>query len=91
MFDAGELVSKTNVTSNKNAMLLSLVSSSFGNGQPLPPYIELPKAFEFAQRLEELNPDLISIRHFAEPEYSAFAVMQIASQNITQEILELVA
>ena len=36
-----------------------------------------------------LDRDILSIRHIAEPEYSAFAVMQIVSQGISRDMTQL--
>jgi hypothetical protein len=57
-----------------------------GNGRPLPPYLEMPKSFEFLKRLEDIDKDIVSIRHMAEPEYSAFAVLQVSTQCINTDI-----
>ena len=78
-----------NTTSNKVTSLLHLLSSSLGNGQPLPPYLEMPEPFQFLKKINEIDRDILSIRHIAEPEYSAFAVMQIVSQSINADIKKL--
>ena len=49
----------------------------------------MPEPFQFLKRLESMDRDILDIRHIAEPEYSAFAVMQIVSQGITSDIAEL--
>ena len=59
------------------------------NGQALPPYLDMPKPFEFVNKLKSLDPDLLSIRHIAEPEYSAFAVVQICAATVNADILRL--
>jgi len=59
------------------------------NAQPLPPYLEVPKPFEFIEKLESIDPDLLSVRHIADPEYSAFAVVQICSNMINVDMTEL--
>lgn len=38
----------------------------------------------------QIDPDLLSIRHIAEPEYSAFAVVHICAQTINVDLQELV-
>ncbi|KAK5171787.1 uncharacterized protein LTR77_003423 [Saxophila tyrrhenica] len=77
-------------TSNQITSLLSLLASSLSNGQPLPPYLRMPESFQLVRRLEHVNPDIVSVRHVAEPEYSAFAVMQVTSQCINTDVLKLV-
>lgn len=49
----------------------------------------MPEPFQFVKRLEALDRDILSIRHIAEPEYSAFAVMQIVSQGISRDMMQL--
>ena len=56
------------------------------NGNPLPPYLKQPPAYKLSQRLEELDPDILSVSHIAEPGYSAFAVMQIASSIFSDDL-----
>ena len=56
----------------------------------VPPYLDMPEPFQFVKRLDAINKDILSIRHFAEPEYSAFAVMQIVSQSINMDVVLLV-
>ena len=58
-------------------------------GTPLPPYIQMPEPFAFVRRVNEVDKDLLSIRHIAEPEYSAFAVMQIVARLINEDIVKL--
>jgi hypothetical protein len=71
------------------ASLMSLLASSLSNGIPLPPYLEMPQPFSYVKRLNELDNDIISIRHMAEPEYSAFAVMQVVTQCVNTDIRKL--
>ncbi|KAK4955886.1 hypothetical protein LTR10_006825 [Elasticomyces elasticus] len=87
--DFRELMAKTSNTSHRITSLLALLSSSMSYGQPLPPYIETPKPFEFVKSLNTIDPDVLSIRHIAEPEYSAFAVVQVCSQAIHADLERL--
>ena len=82
----GRLLSSVNVTANKTTSLLSLLSSSLSNAQPLPPYLDMPEPFQFVKQIESIDKDILSIRHIAQPEYSAFAVMQIVSQCINTDV-----
>ena len=43
-----------------------------------------------SQKLEELDPDILSVSHIAEPGYSAFAVMQIASSLVSDDLGKLI-
>lgn len=49
----------------------------------------MPEPFQFLRRLEAMDRDILDIRHITEPEYSAFAVMQIVSNGITSDLAEL--
>ena len=70
--------------------MLSLLSAAVTNGNPLPPYLAAPPAFRLSQRLEAMDADILSINHIAEPGYSAFAVMQVASSLISQDLEKLI-
>ncbi|KAK4547039.1 hypothetical protein LTR36_001260 [Oleoguttula mirabilis] len=87
--DFRKLLTSVNTTSHQVTSLLSLLSSSMTNGQPLPPYLEMPKPFQFLKKLESIDPDLLSIRHIAEPEYSAFAVVSICAQAVHNDVEKL--
>lgn len=78
-----------NETSNKITSLFSMLASSLSNAQPLPPYLEMPEPFQFLKRMNEIDRDILSIRHISEPEYSAFAVMQVVSTSINADIVKL--
>jgi hypothetical protein len=73
-------------TSHDITSMLSLLSASVTNGQPLPPYMKAPEPFYFSKKLEALDPDILSIRHVDEPEYAVFAVFQVASRCIIFEL-----
>ena len=77
-------------TGHQITSMLSLLASSLSNGQPLPPYLDIPQSFRLVDTIEKVNKDLVSVRHIAEPEYSAFAVMQVATQCINTDIKKLV-
>ncbi|GAB7358451.1 hypothetical protein MBLNU230_g2515t2 [Neophaeotheca triangularis] len=87
--DFRKLAQEVNPTSHRITSHLSLLSSSISNGQPLPPYMQMPKAFAFVKELESMDRDILSVRHIAEPEYSAFAVIQICAQCLTADIDKL--
>lgn len=87
--DFRTLLASVNISSHRITTLLSVLSSSMRTAAPLPPHLELPEPFAFAKKMERLDADILSVRHMAEPEYSAFAVMQVVSKNITGDIEEL--
>lgn len=89
--DFARLVSSVNTTSQEITSILALLSASVTNGNPLPPYLKAPQAYKLSARLEELDADILSINHIAEPGYSAFAVMQIASSLVSDDMEKLIA
>ena len=88
--DFARLVSSVNATSQQITSTLALLSASVTNGKPLPPYMKAPQAFKLSEKLEELDADILSIDHIAEPGYSAFAVLQIASSHISNDLGQLI-
>lgn len=76
-------------TSHGITLTLSLLSSSLTNGQPLPPFFETPKPFEFVERLQAIDKSILSVRHIAEPEYSAFVVIQLCAESLNINLILL--
>jgi hypothetical protein len=66
-----------------------MLSSSITNGQPLPPYLHAPPAYQLNRKLEQVDPEILSLRHIAEPGYAAFAVMSISTHCIQMDIERL--
>ncbi|KAF2758020.1 hypothetical protein EJ05DRAFT_438934 [Pseudovirgaria hyperparasitica] len=74
------------IPSHSVTSTLYLLSSSMINAQPLPPHPPLPKEYDLLRHLQELDPHIMAVRHVAEPGYSGFAVMQIASRSIIADL-----
>ena len=74
------------LTSHEMTSILCLVSASVTNAQPLPPYLRVPKPFALAERMESVDPGILSVRHMSEPCYAAFAVLEVASSLIVEEV-----
>ena len=87
--DFRRVIKDANVTSHEITTLLSLLSSSIQNGQPLPPYLKVPQGYQLSQKLEAVDSDILSLRHIAEPGYAAFAVMAISTRCISMDIERL--
>jgi Putative ER transporter, 6TM, N-terminal/Fusaric acid resistance protein-like/Aromatic acid exporter family member 2 len=79
-----------NITSHDITSTLCLASASIINSQPLPPYLRVPRPYALADRMESIDPELLSVRHVAEPCYAAFAVLEIASSLLTEELAHIV-
>lgn len=87
--DFRRVIKDANVTSHEITTLLSLLSSSIQNGQPLPPYLKVPQNYQLSQKLAAVDSDILSLRHIAEPGYAAFAVMAISTRCISMDIERL--
>lgn len=87
--DFRRVIASARVTSHEITSLLSLLSSSISNGQPLPPYLHAPPGYQLNRTLEDVDPEILSLRHIAEPGYAAFAVMTICTRCIHMDIERL--
>ena len=87
----GRLVHAVNVTSQDLTSLLSLLSASVTSGSPLPPYLRAPEPYGLTAKLEAIDADILDISHVTEPGYAAFAVMQIASSLISDDMGKLIS
>ncbi|KAH8599866.1 hypothetical protein B0O99DRAFT_564613 [Bisporella sp. PMI_857] len=88
--DLTALVDQIGPTSSRITSLLSLLSASVRQGSALPPHIPLPQPYNLSRRLEALDKGILDFRHIEEPGYSAYAVMQVASSLITDDLARLV-
>lgn len=84
--DFRKILTSIRATSHEITGLLSLLSASIANGQPLPPYLKTPQPYQLSTKLEEIDHDILSVRHIAEPGYAAFAVIQVSSRCIIAEL-----
>ena len=84
-----KLIGEANVTSEAVTTLLSLLSASITNGSPLPPYLRIPEPYLLAQKLDDLDQDILSVRHIAEPGYSSFAVIQIGTRCMIDDLKKI--
>ena len=82
---------EANLTSNSVTLLLSLLSASLGNGTALPPYLSAPEPYLWSQKLEQLDSDILSIRHIAEPGYASFAVIQLGTTGLIDDLRDVLA
>jgi hypothetical protein len=84
-----KLIGETNVTSQAITTLLTLMSASVANGQPLPPYLRVPEPFRYTEKLDEMDMDLLSVKHIAEPGYASFAVTQLGTKCVIDDLKKL--
>jgi hypothetical protein len=69
---------------------LALLSASVTQGSALPPFLSLPPPYNLTRRLEALDKGILDSRHITEPAYSAYAVMQVASSLVSDDLARLV-
>lgn len=69
---------------------LSVLSNSIVTGQALPPYLSLPPPYELSEQLQRLDPQILSTAHVIEPGYASFAVLQIATTLINDDMENLI-
>ncbi|KUJ22025.1 uncharacterized protein LY89DRAFT_391405 [Mollisia scopiformis] len=88
--DLTHLIDSISPTSHSITSILSLLSASVKQGSALPPYIQTPEPYDLSRKLEKLNPGILDARHVEEPGYSAYAVMQVCSSLVRDDLLRLV-
>ena len=52
--------------------------------------MKAPQPYELSNKLRVLDPDILSIRNVDEPGYAAFAVTQIASSLVSDDLGKLI-
>lgn len=88
--DLMTLVDSIGPTSHSITSILSLLSASVKTGSALPPYIQLPEPYDLSRRLEKLDKGILDAKHVEEPGYSAYAVLQVCSSLVTDDLRRLV-
>jgi hypothetical protein len=88
--DFAVLLNEVGPTTHAITSSLALLSASVTQGSALPPYMSLPEPYELSRRLEKLDKGILDSRHVEEPGYSAYAVMQVASSLVTDDLKRLV-
>ncbi|KAL4778599.1 hypothetical protein BJX76DRAFT_131446 [Aspergillus varians] len=87
--DLKRLIASARMTTHQITSVLCLLSASLTNQQPLPPYLKTPRPYSFSKRLEELDKDILSLRHIAEPGFATFSVLQISTRCIVGDVERL--
>jgi hypothetical protein len=88
--DLTSLIDRVAPTSHSVTSTLILLSHSVTQGSPLPPYFESPKTFDLSKSLEALDSGILDARHVEEPGYSAYAVCQVATSLINDDLQKLI-
>ncbi|KAJ5050643.1 uncharacterized protein L3040_002518 [Drepanopeziza brunnea f. sp. 'multigermtubi'] len=90
LHDLSVLLDSIGPTSHAITSVLSLLSASVTQGSALPPYIQLPESYNLSRRLEKLDRGILGIKHVEEPGYSAYAVLQVCSSLVVDDLRRLV-
>lgn len=84
------LLKEVGPTTHGITSILALLSASVIQGSALPPYLRLPEPYGLLRKLEKLDNGILDSKHIEEPGYSAYAVMQVASSLIMDDLKRLV-
>ncbi|KAI9648995.1 hypothetical protein NHQ30_001561 [Ciborinia camelliae] len=88
--DLAAVMDEVEPTAHQVTSALALLSAAITSGVALPPFIQLPKPYSLNRRLEALDSGILDSRHIEEPGYSAYAVMQVASSLMSDDLAKLV-
>lgn len=88
--DLSNLIGPVNPTEEKITSILSQLSAAVSTGRALPTNIEPAKPYQLSQKLRELDPEVLHIKHVQELGYSAYAVMEIILSMIIYNLDVLV-
>lgn len=88
--DLAVLLNEVGPTTQTFISSLALLSASVTQGFALPPYMQMPEPYALSRKLEKLDKGILDSRHVEEPGYSAYAVMQVASSLVTDDLKGLV-
>lgn len=84
--DFGNLINSLQLRSQEITSLLCIVAAAISTGKPMPPYLKVPQRIHLGQLLDNKNTDILSTRHVLEPGYAAFAVMQVSSAMLEDDL-----
>ncbi|KFZ19176.1 hypothetical protein V501_00789 [Pseudogymnoascus sp. VKM F-4519 (FW-2642)] len=84
--DFKRLISSLQLTSQEVTSLLAIVASAISTGRPMPPYLKAPQFMNLRQLLNRMDGDILSTRHVLEPGYTAFAVIQVSSTMLRDDL-----
>jgi hypothetical protein len=88
--DLAVLLDEISPTAHSFTSSLTLLSAAVTQGSALPPYMQLPEPYALSKKLEKLDKGILDSKHVKESGYSAYAVMQVASSLVTDDLKQLV-
>jgi hypothetical protein len=89
--DFKEVMSTLELTSHGVTSLLAILSSAITSGRPVPPYLRVPDPYHLGEALEGVDTDVLNTKHVCEPGYAAFAVMQLSTTMLAEDLAKLLA
>lgn len=89
--DFKEVMSSLQTTSHGVTSLLAILSGAITSGRPVPPYLRVPDPYHLGEILEGVDTDILSTKHVCEPGYSAFAVMQLSTTMLVEDLAGILA
>lgn len=84
--DFKRLIASLQLTSQEVTSLLAIVGAAISTARPMPPYLKAPQPIQLGQLLDSIDDDILSIRHVLEPGYAAFAVMQVSTTMLRDDL-----
>jgi hypothetical protein len=74
------------LTFHEVTSLLTMISGAISTGKPLPPFLKLQNTYDLGKMLEAHDKEILSTRHVCDPGYSAFAVMQVTTKMLVDDL-----
>ncbi|GAM88916.1 hypothetical protein ANO11243_069500 [Dothideomycetidae sp. 11243] len=87
--DFRRLLRDANATNREITSLLAMLSAGVTSGNPLPPYMKAPPPYGLVKKMDAMDRSILSIRHISEPEFAAFACIQIGTKCINDDVTAL--
>ncbi|KAJ5770975.1 uncharacterized protein N7511_003026 [Penicillium nucicola] len=84
--DFKNLVISLELSSRDVSATLSLIATAISTGRPLPSFLKAPEPISLDQLLKGADRDILSVLHVCEPGYAAFAVIQVASALLADDL-----
>lgn len=82
--------SSSEFDSHMTTSLLCHLAGAISNSSELPPYLAPPEQFPLARKLREINAHAMNIDNIQDPDFSAFACMEVATSLIRSRLKYLV-
>jgi len=84
--DFKQLVISLELTTRDVSATLSLVATAISTRRPLPPFLTVPESVSLSQLLNNSDRHIFSSMNVCEPGYAAFAVIQVATALLADDL-----